>query len=99
MDPRPIVEILRAEVERTHAEYDRVKQDFRLVSADIPSGLPYPDGMQRIQNVSRAQSFAMDAYEAALKRLNRFLISGTVPEDLGKDLEKKLETGHPPAKL
>lgn len=91
MDPRQIVEMLRAEVDRTHAEYDRVKQDFRLLSADVPSGLPHPDGIQRIQNASRAQSFAMDAYETALKRLNRFLISGTVPEDL--------DAGSPPAKL
>ena len=87
MDPRPIVEILRAEVDRTHAEYDRIKQDFRLLAADIPSGLPHPDGMQRIQNAARAQSFAMDAYEAALMRLNRFLISGTVPADLEKDIQ------------
>ena len=99
-DRRPIIEILRAEVERTHAEYDRVKQDFRLLSADIPSGLPHPDGMQRIQNASHAQSFAMDAYETALKRLNRFLISGTVPPDLEKDLEQDLNNpGAPPAKL
>ena len=97
MDPRPIVEILRAEVERTHAEYDRVKQDFRSLVGDIPSGLPHPDGMQRIQNASRAQSVAMEAYETALMRLNRFLISGTVPPDLEKDLEKDLKK--PPAKI
>jgi hypothetical protein len=53
--------------------------------------------MQGIQNVSHAQSFAMDAYEKALKRLNRFLISGTVPADLEKDLEENLK--NPPAKL
>lgn len=79
---RRIIEILRAEVERTRVEYTGAKRDFQLLSTDIPSGLPHPDGMQRIQNASRAQSFAMEAYEKALKRLNRFLISGTIPEDL-----------------
>jgi hypothetical protein len=97
MGRQPIVEILRAEVERTHAEYDRVKQDFRLVSADIPSGLPHPDGMQRIRNASRAQLAAIAAFEAALKRFNGFLVSGTVPQDLEKDLEK--DPGSPPSKL
>jgi hypothetical protein len=78
----PIVEILRAEVERTHTEYNKAKQDFRHVAADIPSGLPSPDGKQRIQNASHAQTLAMDAYAEALSRLNRFLIDGTISENL-----------------
>lgn len=89
MDRGPIMEILRAEVERTRTQYTSAKQDFQRRSMDIPSGLPHPDGMQRIQNASRAESHAMEAYETALNRLNRFLISGTVPEDLEKEPNKK----------
>ena len=85
----PISEILRAEVERTFAEYNEAKQSFWRIAADAPGGLPHPDGMQHVQNASRIQMVAMGAYATALRRLNQFLIRGTIPEDLQqKDVQK-----------
>jgi hypothetical protein len=91
----PISEILRADVDRTLDEYNKAKQNFWLIAADVPSGLPHPDGMQRVRNASRAQTFAMDAYATALKRLNQFLISGTIPDDLRESVCKHYDPPGP----
>ncbi len=79
-----VFERLRADVDRTSEDYTKAKQHFWHVSADIPSGFPHPDGKQRIEDASRAQTTAMVAYTIALKRFNEFLLDGTVPEDLRK---------------
>src|SRR5258708_4775687 len=55
---------------------------FTAVTGDIPSGLPQPDGVQRIHNASRNLSVARDEMMKAHKRLNDFLQHGTVPDDL-----------------
>lgn len=77
-----IFEILRAEVDRASQEYAKAKQNFWHISADVPTGLPHPDGRQRIENASHAQTSAMIAYTRALRRFNEFLLNGTIPEDL-----------------
>jgi len=61
---------------------------FQDVSSDIPSGLPHPDGKQRIYNASRQYSAALHELSRTLKRLIDFRDLGIVPEDLkldGKD--------------
>jgi hypothetical protein len=55
---------------------------FTEVSRDIPSGLPYPDGTQRIYNAGREYSAAVKNLSRALLRLTDFRERGTVPEDL-----------------
>jgi hypothetical protein len=79
-DSEPVIEILRAEVDRARAEYDQSKKTFWRIAAEIPSGMPIPDGTQRIQNAARAQTVAMQAFANALKELNDFIISGAIPE-------------------
>lgn len=75
---------LKTEVDQAREEYTRAKRDFWHISAEVPTGFPHPDGMQRIANASRAQTAAMVAYTRALRRFNEFLLNGTVPEDLKK---------------
>lgn len=50
--------------------------------AEIPSGLPQPDGSLRIQNASRALHSARGEVMKAHSRLNDFLTHKIVPEDL-----------------
>jgi len=56
--------------------------EFNAISGDIPSGMPQPDGTQRIHNASRALAAARDEMMKAHNRLNDFLSRGIVPEDL-----------------
>jgi hypothetical protein len=55
---------------------------FNETMRQIPSGLPAPDGRQRIHNASRDYSSAREKHIKALTRLNRFILNGVVPEDL-----------------
>jgi hypothetical protein len=48
----------------------------------FPSGLPNPDGTQRVQNASRKLIAARKEMGRAHSRLNDFLSRGIMPEDL-----------------
>jgi hypothetical protein len=69
---------------------------------DIPSGLPHPDGTDRIHQASRQLEHAQKDLIEALSRLDEFLTGGTkaaVPErkpihsQTGHDLSKKAGAG------
>jgi hypothetical protein len=55
---------------------------FNAVTSEIPSGIPHPDGTQRIHNASREMSQARVGLMIAHNRLNEYLARGVVPEDL-----------------
>jgi len=56
--------------------------EFNSIIDDIPSGLPHPDGTQRIQNASRKLATTRKRKERAYDRLDDYLCRGIVPEDL-----------------
>ena len=70
--------------ERAHAASDA----FEAIVADVPSGLPHPDGTQRIHNASRTLSAARHEMMRAHERLHDFLTRGIIPEDLKKTSEE-----------
>ena len=55
---------------------------FDAIVREIPSGMPHPDGVQRIHNASRKVSVARIAMMKAHNRLNDYLSRRIVPEDL-----------------
>jgi hypothetical protein len=55
---------------------------FDAITNDIPSGIPHPDGKQRIHNASRQVTIARMEMLKAHRRLSDFLNAGVVPEDL-----------------
>jgi hypothetical protein len=55
---------------------------FNAVLDRTPSGLPHPDGTQRIRNASRDLDSARREMMKAHTRLNEFIERGVVPEDL-----------------
>jgi len=61
---------------------DAATDAFAAITSEIPSGYPHPDGLQRIQNASREMQVAQREMMKAHTRLNDFLTSGIVPEDL-----------------
>jgi hypothetical protein len=60
---------------------------FLAVTSQVPSGLPHPDGTQRIRNISHELAFARTELMRAHSRLDAFLVSGIAPEDLVSDGE------------
>jgi hypothetical protein len=75
-------EILRQEVLETTATVNAASDEFNSLLGAIPSGVPHPDGTQRIHQASRRLSAARKDMIRAHSRLNDFLSRGVVPEEL-----------------
>lgn len=56
--------------------------NFQGVMGDIPSGIPHPDGAERIRQARRELLLSQENYLKANKRLQEFLVRGIVPDDL-----------------
>jgi hypothetical protein len=50
-----------------------------------PSGLPHPDGTQRVLNASRAYSEALRNVTRAIRRRSDYIVTGIPPDDLKED--------------
>jgi len=80
---RPAVRaILLKEVESAAATARRASRAFIRITSEKSSGLPHPDGSQRIQNAARVLSNARRRLAQADARLNDFLCRDIIPEDL-----------------
>jgi len=64
------------------ARVSQANHDFSEATGRFPSGLPHPDGVQRIKNASNELNLARKEMLMAHKRLTEFLDHGIVPEDL-----------------
>ena len=63
------------------ARVEEATQQFND-AMQIPSGMPYPDGIQRIKNASSRLSIARNELMKAHSRLDEHIDQGIVPEDL-----------------
>jgi hypothetical protein len=50
-----------------------------------PSGLPHPDGTQRVMNASKAYSAALRNVTEAVKRRSAYIVTGITPDDLTRE--------------
>ena len=74
--------ILAAEIVEATADLNRASREFFEVMGHIPTGFPHPDGSQHIHKASRDLSAARKNLMRAHTRLDDFLKTGNVPEDL-----------------
>jgi hypothetical protein len=79
---REIEKILAEDLQRATAHYREQSARFQQVIGDVPSGLPYPDGSLRVQQVSAAYKTASAELRSALNRYQMFFVQGIVPDDL-----------------
>jgi len=82
MDHKRIHEILKDDFEAAKRRMNSASTKFNEVVRDIPSGLPHPDGTQRIYNLGRELADAREKLAAAITRLNDFVSYQVVPKDL-----------------
>jgi hypothetical protein len=68
--------VIASERAREAAEF------FDATGSEIPSGMPHPDGVQRIHSASHKVSVARVEMMKAHNRLNDYLSRRVVPEDL-----------------
>ena len=78
---RQIRASLHREILASTARAHAASEALSAIMSDIPSGLPQPDGSQRIQNAARALAAARNEVMQAHSRLDEFLTRGVVPGD------------------
>jgi len=81
-----IVRILTDELEAAQSCHTAASKRFDRLVKEVPSGLPHPDGADRIHAAGREANVALQAHMHALKRYSDFLLYGIVPDDI--DLTK-----------
>ena len=64
------------------ARVSEANHKFNVGTGQFPSGLPHPEGVQRIKNASDELTLARKEMMTAHKRLNDFMDRGIVPEEL-----------------
>ena len=74
--------MLRAELAAARHRRDEAAERFDEMISEVPSGIPHPDGTERIRQVSAAYGRTQAEMAAAFGRLNDFLIHGKVPGHL-----------------
>jgi hypothetical protein len=79
-----ILSVLKQDLQAAAERARGATAAFEAVTGDIPSGMPHPDGTQRIHNASRVVSQARVELMKAHNRLNDYLGRGIVPEDLNE---------------
>ena len=83
-DP-PVLNILHQDLQAATERATAATSIFNAITSEVPSGLPHPDGTQRIHDASREMSQARVGLMIAHNRLNDFLSRGIVPDDLKQD--------------
>ena len=73
--------VLQLEVAETSARAETAAADFKGIIGSIPTGIPHPDGTQRIHQAAHILSNARKDMMQAHSRLDDFLRSGVLPED------------------
>jgi len=73
---------LLQELLETTARTAQAAREFEAVLSQFPSGLPHPDGTQRIKSASQNLTDAREALRKAHNRLSDYQDRGVIPEDL-----------------
>jgi hypothetical protein len=85
---RTTEEILAEELRIARLAFECAKATLTKLMRDIPSGLPNPDGIERLKGAGKNYRARLNAYAGALQRFNAFVLNKTVPEHL-KDPESR----------
>ena len=72
---------LQREILASAARAHAASEALSAIMGDIPSGLPHPDGIQRIKNAAHELAAARNEVMLAHTRLDEFLARGVVPGD------------------
>ncbi len=70
------------ELAEATARAEAASAEFKIIMRSIPSGIPHPDGARRIHQASHDLSNARKDVMQAHSRLENFLRTGLIPQDL-----------------
>jgi hypothetical protein len=78
---REIARQLTEQLRKATAEFSRMQQIAVQIVAEVPSGLPVPDGQARIIKAFNESKLAFENYQRALKRYRYFVSHGAPPDE------------------
>jgi len=81
MESKDLLARLRNDVLNATEATKIASVEYHTVLNDIPSGLPSPDGKQRIQNAGQRFRVAEARSQKALLRLQDYVLKGKIPGD------------------
>lgn len=84
-----ILQALNRESTAARLEWERATESFDALVQEVPSGLPHPDGVQRVHNASRELSLAREKFTTSTRRIGKFIVHREVPEDMKKYLRER----------
>lgn len=85
MEREQILEKLRSDIAAARERRDAANLYFDEVTRNLPSGIPHPDGVVRIEQASRECSSAREAVRLAYEKFTNYLIHGKLPPGLKDD--------------
>jgi len=97
VDHQEIRHLLEDDFDAAQQRRIAASKRYTEIMSDIPSGIPQPDGTDRIRQASGEYKASRDAATEAMKRLSDFLIRGIIPAELARKPASK-ETGDPALK-
>jgi len=84
MTREEILEILEQDLATAREQSALASANFYATLNEVPSGLPHPDGTQRIRNASIQCAHCRTKLLSAMTRLNNYMIHGTLPAELNR---------------
>ena len=72
--------VLREAVKQAHKAYILAAEKSNALIFEGPSGLPHPDGTQRLTNAARDERYALDEYVKALREFNDYVNQKQQPD-------------------
>ena len=82
VDPLEIRHLLEDDFAAAQQRRIAASKRYNEIVSDIPSGIPHPDGTDRIRQASGEYKASREVASEAMKRLSDFLIRGIIPPDL-----------------
>jgi hypothetical protein len=82
MSPGEILRLLRDELKTAQQRREVASEHFDQTILEVPTGIPYPDNVQRILRASHEYTRTQEEMLMAVKRLNDYLSHGIVPPHL-----------------
>ena len=98
-DPLEIRHLLEDDFDAAQQRRIAASKRYNEIISDIPSGIPQPDGTDRIQQASGEYKASREAATEAMKRLSDFMIRGTIPADLERKASAKEVRDEPDRKF
>ncbi len=81
MDRESVLKILKERLSAAQQSNLEASSRFNRMVAGVPSSVPFPDSVTRIEDAARSYRNAMRELRDAQEQMTKFLLYGVAPDD------------------